>query len=112
MRKILCLLLLVLAVPAYAGHGTIEETDEGFIVEYSGDASDKATTGGAQMAPGSPQTAPGGVQVAGSANRATDAQAAQSPSPDGDPRNDARNQARKGRAARPRPRSSEGANEE
>lgn len=105
MRKILCLLLLVLAAPAYAGHGTIEETDEGFIVEYSGDATDKA-------APGSAQAAPGGVQVAGSANRAPDAQAAQSPAPDGDPRSDARSQARKGRATRPRPRSGEGGNEE
>jgi hypothetical protein len=42
MKALLCLLRLVVAVPAYAGHGSIEETDECFVVEWHGDASDKA----------------------------------------------------------------------
>lgn len=42
MKVLLCLLGLAVSVPAYAGHGTIEETDECFIVQWSGDASDKA----------------------------------------------------------------------
>lgn len=40
-----CLLLAALAGPAYAGHGTIEETDEAIIVEYSGDAGEKPADG-------------------------------------------------------------------
>jgi hypothetical protein len=42
MKAGLSMLLLVaaFAAPAYAGHGTIEETDEVIIVEYSGDAGD------------------------------------------------------------------------
>lgn len=37
-----CLMLTALALPAHAvGHWTIEETDDCFFVEYSGDASEK-----------------------------------------------------------------------
>jgi hypothetical protein len=36
-----CLMLFAFASPVHAGHGTIEETDDGYIVEYSGDATDK-----------------------------------------------------------------------
>jgi hypothetical protein len=37
-----CLMMLAaLATHAQAGHGTIEETDDGYVVEYSGDAADK-----------------------------------------------------------------------
>jgi hypothetical protein len=40
-RVIVCLMLSAFAMPAHAGHGSIEETDDAFIVEYSGDAADK-----------------------------------------------------------------------
>jgi len=36
-----CLMLFAFASPVHAGHGTIEETDDCYIVEYSGDATDK-----------------------------------------------------------------------
>ena len=39
---VLSLFFAALAMPAYAGHGTIEETDDAIIVEYTGDASDNA----------------------------------------------------------------------
>lgn len=38
-----CLMLFAFASPVHAGHGTIEETDDCYIVEYSGDATDKTT---------------------------------------------------------------------
>jgi hypothetical protein len=43
MNRILCLTALVvtMAFPVYAGHGTIKETDTAIIVEYSGDDDDK-----------------------------------------------------------------------
>lgn len=42
MNKMICfiLLLAVLPHPAFAGHGTIRETDSQIIVEYEGDANE------------------------------------------------------------------------
>lgn len=41
-RKLLfALLLTYTSSPAFAGHGTIKETDTEIIVEYSGDANDE-----------------------------------------------------------------------
>jgi len=52
MRHLLASLLLLLApLAAQAGQGTIEETDDAIIVEYTGDAADK-----------SPPVAPEGMQ--------------------------------------------------
>jgi hypothetical protein len=44
MKKLVFVALVGLyaAAPAYAGHGSIEETDTAIIVEYTGDAKDKA----------------------------------------------------------------------
>lgn len=53
---LLCLALLVAPLLAQAGHGTIEETDEGIVVEYSGDAADKAEKPAASGT--TPQAAP------------------------------------------------------
>jgi hypothetical protein len=53
-----CLMLAALATPAYAGHGSIEESDEGYVVEYSGDTTEKQDDKGAQKpAPVAPPTA-------------------------------------------------------
>jgi len=42
MKRVYFLILIAVlaAVPAYAGHGTIRETDEQIIIEYSGDEDD------------------------------------------------------------------------
>jgi len=43
MKTILtCLMLSAFAVPVHAGHGSIEETDDGYIVEYSSDSAEKS----------------------------------------------------------------------
>ena len=41
--SLIILLLAVLPTMAYAGHGTIRETDSQFIVEYEGDADEVIT---------------------------------------------------------------------
>lgn len=43
-RVFLALLLALLPLSAHAGQGTIRETDEGIIVEYSGDEDDAKTS--------------------------------------------------------------------
>jgi hypothetical protein len=63
MRALLCLLGLLIALPAYAGHGTIEETDECFVVQWSGDASDNATDAKQKVQP-APVAAPVAAAVA------------------------------------------------
>jgi hypothetical protein len=53
-----CLMLAALAAPAYAGHGSIEETDDGYVVEYSGDTAEKPDDkGGHKPAPVAPPAA-------------------------------------------------------
>jgi hypothetical protein len=43
MVRYICLavLIVIVALPAYAGHGTIRETDEEIFIEYYGDEDDK-----------------------------------------------------------------------
>ena len=53
--------IVALALPAYAGHGTIQETETAIIIEYSGDADDaKSPNASNQHQPQSaaPQAAP------------------------------------------------------
>lgn len=53
-----CLMLASFALPAHAGEATIVETDDGYVVELSGEATEK-TTG-----PGVPPAAPGASAAA------------------------------------------------
>ena len=96
---VLSLLLAAVAIPAYAGHGTIEETDEAIIVEYNGDASGKAVASNGQ------------TPVAAAANRRSDAKAASSQPTDGD--DEAKAEPRRNRKQRNNsPRSDGGVSEE
>jgi hypothetical protein len=90
---ILCLFLTVLALPAYAGHGTIEETDDGYIVDYtSDDAAKPAENGGKLPAAGTSPAAP----------PAADRPVAQAPpQPPKDPEAEARSQIKKNRPSKP-----------
>ncbi|MCM0083775.1 hypothetical protein L4X63_19490 [Geomonas sp. Red32] len=50
--------------PAWGGHGTIEETDDQIIVEYSGDAGDNAAASrGANPSAANPAALPGTVNA-------------------------------------------------
>ena len=106
----LCLLLTALALPAHAGHGTIEETDDAFIVEYTGDASDKAADNKADNKAKSPALVPRAVnrdQSPVAVPRASSTPvdpAVQTQRQDADdPRADRRSQSKRTRPARPAP---------
>ena len=54
----LCALLLMTSLPAYAGHGSIRETDSSITVEYSGDADDRPARQQARPADSAPAVTP------------------------------------------------------
>ena len=64
MKTILtCVILSAFAVPVHAGHGSIEETDDGYIVEYSGDSAEKPAqdnVSGPTVEPGTNPVSPEG----------------------------------------------------
>ncbi|KAB0664488.1 hypothetical protein F6V25_13195 [Oryzomonas japonica] len=55
MKRIVAIwsLMLGCAQPVWAGHGTIHETDTEIVIEYSGDANDKAGDQEKKTPPGS-----------------------------------------------------------